>query len=162
MATDPPTSAAEFETLNGFLDFYRQSVVEAISGLESDALAYCPVASESSPGGIIKHLAYVERWWFQDVLGGRDVPYPWTREDPDADFRIEPGDTADSLVELYERETALSREMVAARPALDAEYETPRNPVSLRWILVHMIEETARHAGHVDILTELYADPSRR
>ena len=157
MAIEPPRSASEAETLTGFLEFYRQSVVEAVGGLDRDALAYSPVASDSSPGGIVKHLAYVERWWFQDVLGGRDVEYPYTRDDPDADFRIEPGETAESLIELYERECAVAREVVASRPDLDAMYETPRNPVSLRWILVHMIEETARHAGHIDILNELYA-----
>ncbi len=162
MTTDPPTSGPELETLTGFLDFYRGTVVQAVTGLDRAALAYSPVGSDSSPGGILKHLAYVERWWFQDVFGSREVQYPYTREDPDADFRIEPDDSAGSLVELYEREVRISRELVAIHPDLDAVYETPRRPVSLRWILVHMIEETARHAGHIDILTELHTDPIRR
>jgi hypothetical protein len=85
------------------------------------------------------------------------VAYPWTDEDPDADWRVEPEDTTDGILTLYRDECARSRATVAAAPSLEelAAHGGRRGRMSLRWIVVHMIEETARHCGHADIAREL-------
>jgi len=87
-------------------------------------------------------------------------PVPWTEEDPDADFRVEPNETNEDILGFYREECAHSRE-VAAKASLDdlaAAWPVDRPPErrpTLRWIYVHMIEETARHAGHLDVVREM-------
>ena len=104
--------------------------------------------------GLVKHLAYVERWWFQDVFAGRECSYPWTDEDPDADFRIEPNETTQEILDLYKAEGETSNQIVAGASLDDMAKRPERSHYSLRRILVHMVEETARHTGHADILRE--------
>src|SRR5205823_2491684 len=106
--------------------------------------------------GIVKHLGYVERNWFQMRLDGQDLPVPWTDQDPDADFRIEPGETVEGVAAWYREQCDRSRELAAATPSLDdmAKKASRMGAPNLRWIMVHMIDETARHAGHMDILRE--------
>lgn len=151
---DPPQHAPERETLLAFLDFYRSVMIRKVEGVDHEGLRMSPVPSGTCLGGLIKHLGYVERHWFQSTWAGRDVPFPWSQEDPDADFRVEAADTAESLIAFYREECAASREVVAAS-ALDDTVEGRRGELSLRWIVVHMIEETARHGGHADLLREL-------
>jgi uncharacterized damage-inducible protein DinB len=112
------------------------------------------VPSGTSLLGLVKHLAYVERWWFQEVWAGQPATYPFSETDPDADWRIEPDETTEGVLGLYRGECARSREIVAAAPSLDEVAHHPRRKLTRRWILVHMIEETARHNGHADILRE--------
>ena len=88
------------------------------------------------------------------MWAGREVAFPWTDDDPDADFRLDPDDTADSLIDFYRQECDVSRQ-IAAASALDDTVTTPRGEISMRWIVVHMIEETARHCGHADLIREL-------
>ena len=109
--------------------------------------------------GLMKHLAYVERYWFQQVFAGHECEYPWTDEDPDADWRIEPDETTEQIVDLYTTECEKNRAIVA-EASLDEmnkgkkKANDPRSGFSLRWIVTHMIEETARHNGHADIMRE--------
>lgn len=140
--------------LVSFLDYFRSVMIRKVEGLGPDQLRTSPVDSGTSLGGLLKHLAYVERWWFQAFLAGADVEFPWTEDDPDADFRFQDDDTADSLIAFYRQECSTSREIVAAR-SLEDIVTGRRGDVSLRWIIVHMIEETARHAGHADIIREM-------
>lgn len=137
-----------------FLDFYRTVMIRKVEGLDAAGLRFSPVVSGTCLGGLIKHLAYVERWWFQAVWDGSEPEFPWSEEDPDAEFRLGPGDTAESLIAFYRSECDTSRRIVAAT-ALDDVVESARGNVSLRWIVVHMIEETARHAGHADLIREM-------
>ena len=91
------------------------------------------------------------------MWAGQEVSFPWTREDPDADWRIEPAETTGQVLALYDGECDRSRAIVAESSSLDEVVEHPRRPgwrMSRRWILTHMIEETARHVGHADILRE--------
>lgn len=142
--------------LNSFLDWYRIVMIRKIEGLDAEGLRRSPVASGTSLGGLVKHLAYVERHWFGSTYGGLQLEYPWTDEDPDADFRLDESETVESLTAFYQDECTRSREIVAAKPDLDHVVPATRERmVSLRWILVHMIEETARHAGHADIIREM-------
>jgi len=113
------------------------------------------VPSGTSLLGVTQHLAYVERWWFQKVIARNDVEFPWGEDNPDADFRIEDDQTIQSVLEFYEAECELSREIMAELDDLDAVRSAYGSDVSLRRILVHMVEEVARHAGHMDIIREL-------
>ncbi len=151
----PSRVASETETVLTFLDYFRSVMVRKVEGVDPQALRMSPVPSGTCLGGLIKHLAYVERWWFQAVWAGREVDFPWSEDDPDAEFRLEAGESADSLVALYRGECEISRQVVGADPDLDASVPGRHGEVSLRWIMVHMIEETARHAGHADLLREM-------
>jgi uncharacterized damage-inducible protein DinB len=146
--------APEKELLEGFLDWYRQAVISKVSGLGREQATRRQVPTPTTLLGIVKHLAYVERAWFQVRMDGKELPVPWPDEDPDADFRIEPAETVEGLIAFY-RESIAASKAVAARYQLDDRARDPRRKVNLRWIMVHMIEETARHAGHADILREL-------
>ena len=140
--------------LTSFLDYFRSVMIRKVEGVDDEKLRWSPVPSGTCLGGLIKHLAYVERYWFQSVWAGREVAFPWTDDDPDADFRLDPDDTADSLIDFYRQECDASRQ-IAAASALDDTVTTPRGEISMRWIVVHMIEETARHCGHADLIREL-------
>ena len=154
---EPPDVAGEAETLSGFLDFQRATLLWKLEGLDDEQLRRPMVPSGTSLLGMVKHLAYVERGWFQQVWAGQEIAVPWTGEDPDADWRIEPDETTKDVLALYEGECARSREIVAAASSLDEAVEHPRRQgwrMSRRWILTHMLEETARHVGQADILRE--------
>ncbi len=150
----PTADAGERELLTGFLDWYRETLLWKLESLSDDQLRRRLVPSQTTLLGLVKHLAYVERSWFRMGFNGEDLPAPWTETDPDPDFRIEPGETAASIVAFYRDEIARSRAIVAAS-SLDDVARRPGKRYTLRWILLHMIEETARHAGHADILREL-------
>jgi uncharacterized damage-inducible protein DinB len=154
---EPPYLGDETGTLAGFLDFHRATLLWKLEGLDDEQLRRPMVPSGTSLLGLVKHLAYVERSWFQGVWAGQEVSFPWTKEDPDADWRIEPEETTEDVLGLYHGECDRSREIVAATSSLDEVVEHPRNrdwKMNRRWILTHMIEETARHVGHADILRE--------
>lgn len=142
--------------LAGFLDFQRATVVWKATGL-TDEQARRPLVAASqltAVAPLLSHLRYVERYWFSVVFDGQEDT--WAQEltsDPDIEFRVGLDVPLDQLIAEYEAECALSRE-VAARIDLNATGTHRGEPVNLRWVLVHMVEETARHAGHLDLLRE--------
>jgi uncharacterized damage-inducible protein DinB len=151
-----PVAGAEKEVLGGFLDHYRQTLLDICAGLSEEQLRRPMVPSGTSLLGMVKHLAYVERGWFQEGVANERFDYPFDTEEPDADFRIEEGETAEDIFELYRRACERSREALAVA-SLDDMIEDPDRSFdyNVRWVVVHMIEETARHAGHADIIREL-------
>ncbi len=154
---DPPTNAPEKETLETFLDYHRATLRQKVAGLDDADLRRSFVPSGTNLLSLVKHLAYVERWWFQHIFAGEDPAFPWADENPDAEFRVEPHETAADVIAFYQQEARRSRD-IAQRSALDdvAKRAGRRGEeFTLRWIMVHMIEETARHNGHADILREL-------
>lgn len=107
--------------------------------------------------GVINHLRWVEYYWFQVVFLGEEDEGPWTDEDPDREMRIAVDFPLPQLLEEYAAQCARYRELVA-RNALGNRAKRPVRDgrhVDLRWILLHLTEETARHNGHLDILREL-------
>lgn len=146
--------ASERETLLSFLDFYRAVMIRKVEGLDYDGLRMSPVDSGTCLGGLMKHLADVERSWFEERWAGRPMRTVRSEDDPDAEFRVQEDDTAESLIEAYRRHCETSREIVAGN-SLDDTVVLPRGEMSLRWLMVHMIEETARHAGHADLIREM-------
>lgn len=151
----PPYDAGERTMLDGWLDFHRAAVVRKANGLSDEAARRSLVPSLTTVAGLVKHLLWVERGWFQEILAGRPLEIPWSEDDKDGEFRITPDETLAGLVAAYEKECARSRD-VAAVLALDdvAAQQRRGKDVSLRWVLMHMVEETARHNGHLDILRE--------
>jgi Protein of unknown function (DUF664) len=147
---------SERELLNGFLDWYRAVVQNKVTGLSLDSATRIMTPSGMSPLGIVKHLGDVERRWFCLRFAGEDVAILRSDADPDADFRIEPNDTVASVIDFY-RAAADDSRRITAMASLDdmsVSESSHYRRVSLRWILVHMIEETARHAGHLDLMRE--------
>lgn len=129
-----------------------------VAGLSDDLARRRLLPSATTALGLVKHLAYVEHWWFRCVFEGSDPSEPWASapwaDDPDWDFHSAEHDRLAEVVVLYERECERSR-AIAADAELDDLASTPGRDETLRWILVHMIEETARHNGHLDLLREL-------
>ena len=150
----PPAVGSEKVLLEAFLDYQRATLLWKVSGLSEADLRRRLVPSLTTLLGMVKHLAYVERWWFQMVFAGEDLPAPWTKQDPDADFRVEPDETTASILAFYHEQVARSR-AITAMASLDDLARSPGRDCTLRWIMMHMIEETARHNGHADILREL-------
>jgi uncharacterized damage-inducible protein DinB len=148
------TVMPEMETLNRALDEYRDVVAWKLDGISEEDARRPLVPSGTTLGGVVKHLAYVERWWFQAVLAQSNAEFPWTEEDPDADWRLHPDDTVAAIIAFYRAECEKSRAIVTALDGPDAIVPRPGGDTSVRSVLVHMLEETARHAGHMDILRE--------
>lgn len=151
--TKPALAGPETELLPAMVDYQRAVLLRKVGRLGEEDLRRVMTPTGLTLLGLVKHLAYVERYWFQDVFAGLDVTYPWTDDDPDADWRPEPGETAAEIVALYEAEAARSREISAAA-GLDDLAARATDRVSLRWIQLHMVEELARHLGHADLMRE--------
>lgn len=147
---------SERAVLESFLDFHRGVALRKLRGLSETDAARHLVPSTTTVAGLVKHLTLVERNWFSALLDPRDGEVVLaTAESALASFTLTDEDTVERLATAYEAECARSR-AVAARYDLDYVVPQPQlGEVSLRWILVHMIQETARHAGHADILREL-------
>lgn len=151
-----PKTGSEKETQVALLDNNRAVVVWKLDGVSEEDARRSMVESGTSLLGLVKHLAWVERWWFDHNFAGKDVDFPWSDDDPDADFRIEDDESIADIVALYEAAVADSNAIVEGAD-LDDLAELSRGGVSrsMRWVVGHMIEETARHAGHADIVREL-------
>jgi hypothetical protein len=148
--------AAERELLTGFLDWYRAVVENKVTGLSLEDASRVLTPTGLCPLGIVKHLGDVEQSWFRERFAGEATDTPWNEEDPFAVFRVEPQDSVASILAFYRTSTTHSRRIVDGASLDDLSVgESPvYGRVSLRWILVHMIEETARHAGHLDLMRE--------
>lgn len=153
---DPPYAGTEKETLLGFADFLRQTILLKLEGLDDEQARRPHHPSGLTLLGMVKHLAYVERFWFQRVFMGEEVEIIWSEGDPDADWRIDPDETTAGIIALYREQVTISNRIAAAHdPDATARRPGPsRQGLQLRWILTHMIEETARHAGHADVIRE--------
>jgi hypothetical protein len=158
---DPAGDGDESTTLQGFLRWQRETLELKCAGLDPEQLARRAVPpSTLSLLGLVRHLADVERSWFRRGLAGEDAPRLFaTRADPDGDFN---GAVADPEVvaqawAAWRGEVEYADRFVAATPdLLSVSVADPdRGPLSLRWVLVHMIEEYARHVGHADLLRQL-------
>jgi len=162
---EPPPAGDEIATLLGFLDFQRATLAWKVSGLDADGLRAKVGPSSMTLGGMLKHLAYVEDSWFNVMLHGRTPHPPWDtvdwKADRDWDWHSATEDSPEELVALWrdtvERSRSLVDEALADGGGLDQlarrTWPDGRAP-SLRWILVHMIEEYSRHNGHADLLRE--------
>ena len=152
---EPPEAAGELETLTGFLDYFRATVVMKASGLSDAEGAKRLLPSLTTVSGLVQHLTDVEGFWFRGRMDGQpDVRTRWSAEDPDGEFRVSEQDSLAGIIAGYEAACEQSRE-VLRRYGLDDRCRGGDGKQNVRWVLVHMIEETGRHCGHLDILREL-------
>lgn len=152
--TRPPEDGAEREILTGLLDFLRSTVINKVAGL-TDAQAFgTPVPpSALTPAGVVKHLTGVERFWFSIDFAAGDLPWPWPEDDPHGNFPLTAEDRLSEIVADYAQECDRSRAAIQDS-GLDEMARGPEMHFNLRYALAHMIEETARHCGHLDLLRE--------
>ena len=159
---DPPMLGNERSILSGFLDFHRATLELKCAGLTPEQLATRAVPpSPLTLLGILRHVTEVERSWFM-TWGELEEPEPlyYSDADPDGDFHVgDPARVTTEDVQLawdnWQDAVAYSRDVVTRTPSLDAVSKTRRGqPVNLRWIVVHLIEEYSRHNGHADLLRE--------
>ena len=144
----PATGASERDVLVGFLDYLRESVIAKVEGAPEPQVRTPGVQSGTNLLGLLNHLTNVERFMF---LGEQVTDWPAT-------FHAAPDSTVNSLTAEYRSVTARANEAIVACTDLESPCARPMRqgkPPSMRWALTHMIEETARHAGHMDILREL-------
>ena len=163
---EPPREGGEVATLLGFLDYQRATLEWKCRGLSDEQLRVALRPSPMTLGGLLKHLACVEDSWFTEVVAGEPALEPWAS----ADFQADPEwtwhsaafDSGEYLRALWTEgvnrsraivQAQLSRGEEAALSQTHADWQLP-HPVSLRWVLVHMIEEYARHMGHADFPTQ--------
>ena len=156
--TDIPASWDERSVLTTFLDYVRATVHAKCEHLaEADARrAPLPTSPLMTLAGLVNHLRWVEYYWYQVMLLGEEDHVPWTEEDPDREMRIAVEVPIAQLLADYQAQSARYRTLVASLE-LDTPSKRPVSgqPVTLRWILFHLVEETARHNGHLDVLREL-------
>ena len=136
----------------------QETAVRKVRGLSQELARATPLPTSPrmAPANVLNHLRWVERSWVNErLLGGKDDG-PWTRENPDAEFDEGSALPLDEVIRLYEEEAARTRAIFAEHD-LDAlmAKATDKSPLTARWILLHLIEETARHNGHLDILREM-------
>jgi hypothetical protein len=156
---DPQPSADERTTLLEFLDWYRLTIEVKCAGIDDRQARHTVAPSDMSLLGIVRHLTEVERNWFRAKMAGEDAPYWFDyADDEDADWHPDDDETLAAALDRYRRECARSREITDAIGSLGTLSKVDVRgydaPVSLRWVLVHMIEETARHAGHADLIRQ--------
>ncbi|MFC4061715.1 DinB family protein [Planomonospora corallina] len=161
---EPPLAAGEAATLLGFLDYQRATLEWKCAGVDAAGMRATVGASSMTLGGLLKHMAYVEEHWFSRSLHGLDWRAPWDtvdwKNDPDWEWRTAAEDPPEWLRGFWRDAVARSRaltEEALADGGLERRsrhtWPDGRAP-GLRWILVHMIEEYARHNGHADLLRE--------
>jgi uncharacterized damage-inducible protein DinB len=161
---EPPVDGDEPAILRGFLDFHRATFTWKADGLDAEALNRTVGASTMTLGGMMKHLAFVEEYWFSSVLHGRELGAPWDSvdwdADPDWDWHSAVDDGPEDLRTLWSeavRRSEANLEDALADGGLNRPSQRRRRDgraTSLRWILVHMIEEYCRHNGHADLIRE--------
>ncbi|MGV8973470.1 MAG: DinB family protein [Rhodoglobus sp.] len=143
----------ERTTLLGVLQRQRDLIAWKFQGAPDQVLAEVATPSGMDPHGLVRHLTNVERSWLRDVFASEHgLHYDWTDEDPDAEWRVPTSTTMTELLTDYAEESRRCDAVAAATDSLDA--TSASRDMSLRWILLHLVEETARHLGHLDLLRE--------
>jgi uncharacterized damage-inducible protein DinB len=163
---EPPDEGDEAATLLGFLDFHRATLEWKCRGLSDEQLRVALPPTSMTLGGMLKHLAYVEDYWCTQVVAGEPTPEPWAsvdwKADPDWEWHSAADDPGGELRALWAERVERSRAVVDARlgqGAAEALREAHpawggRRRVSLRWVLVQLVQEYARHNGHADLIRE--------
>jgi uncharacterized damage-inducible protein DinB len=161
MRTEPVKDAAERDMLGQYLDYQRATMLDKAAGLSQEQLGRPHPPSSLTLAGLLYHLALVEETWMVYRFAGQPVPEPWAGIDFDADpeweFRTSAELEPEQLRQRYREACERSRQAAAQADGLDQLAVAPLSDgrrFSLRWVLLHLLEETARHAGHADMLRE--------
>jgi Protein of unknown function (DUF664) len=150
-----PFTGDEKQSLHVSLDRHRDAVLWKLEGLDDASLRRAMTPSGTNLLGMVKHLAAVEYSWFCQTFGRDTEPLPFDDDDPDADLRVTPDETTEDVLAFYRRARAASDQVINEVDLDQTGTAWFGAAVSMRWVLIHMVEETARHAGHVDIVREL-------
>lgn len=156
--TRPPLTGDERTLLAAYLDFHRATAAAACEGLPAGARQLVLPSSHLTPVGVISHLRWLEHFWCEVVLAGRRNRAPYRLDDPQAERQVEPETIAQAVAE-YTEQCDVSREVLAALD-LDHEVDWHGRSLSVRWVMLHLVGETARHNGHLDTVRELVAGPT--
>ena len=161
---EAPIRADELTALRGFLDYHRDTFRWKCAGLTQQQLARTLPPSDMTLGGMMKHLALVEVGWFGHSMLGEEYPPPFDGvdwdADPDWEWRTARDDTPEELRALYDdcvRRADAATDLALARDGLDTlsvREGSEGGAFKLRWVMLHMIEEYARHNGHADLIRE--------
>lgn len=135
----------------GWLTHLRDSAIYKLDGLDDQQLRWQPAPTANSLGVIVVHLGYAERLWFRAVFAGEAMEMTWRQHM----FELPPGWSVDEVVAFYRAETAAADAVLDRAESFDLPSAAELRPTTLRWAVMHMIEETARHVGHMDITREL-------
>ncbi|MDI1463812.1 DinB family protein [Catellatospora sp. KI3] len=158
--TDLPSSWDERTTLTTFLDYARATVRAKCEGITEEAARTAPLPGSPlmTVAGLVNHVRWVENNWFQVVFLGEEDTGPWTEEEPDREFTVALDYPIAQLLDEYDAQSERYRALVAATDLDTLSVRRLRRndaPVTLRWILFHLVEEIARHNGHLDVVREL-------
>ena len=149
---DPAPHGDERTALVGFLQRQRELVIWKVRGAADEVLRPVATPTGMTLPGVVRHLENVERSWIRDVFAGQtDLSYDWTDDDPDGEWHVPADVPVEQVLANYAAESALCDAVIAAASLDDI---SVRRDFNLRWIMIHLIEETARHLGHLDILRE--------
>ncbi len=149
-----PDNGDERTMIEGLLAEQRSLVHWKLADAKDEDLLSVATSTGLTARGVLNHLTHVERWWWRDVFAGQDaLPYDWTDEDPDGEFHLGPDKPIGHLLAEYATECAASDAVLAA--VVDLDQRGVRKDVSARFVVLHLVEETARHLGHLDLLREL-------
>ena len=158
---DVDPHGSERELLCQYLDYQRETILLKVDGLSAEQLGQKHPPSELTLGGLLYHLALVEESWLEVRFVGHPERAPWVGvdwdADPDWEFRTGASLQPDEVLQRYRDACGRSRQVVSATASLDdlsAQTLSDGRRFSLRWVLLHLIEETARHAGQADLLRE--------
>lgn len=161
MRIDPDSSGSELDLLTQFLDYQRETMLLKCDGLTREQLARPLAPSTLTLGGLLNHLALVEDSWMNDRFLGLPEREPWAGvdwdADPDWEFRTAADLEPEQLRQRYGEAVSRTQQVVAGASGLDQLSVQPRGNgqrFSLRWVLLHLLDETARHAGHADLLRQ--------
>ena len=149
-----PLAGDELRLQLDFLQFLRATAVNKVAGLtrEQAVATPLPVSPRMSALGVVKHLTAVERWWLSIEAGGADLPSLWAGT-PDPSWNLTSDDTPVSVVAAYKAEWARSEKSLRRLGPDDRTKR--RGEFTVRWALAHVVQETARHVGHLDVVREL-------
>ncbi|MBM7775783.1 putative damage-inducible protein DinB [Actinokineospora baliensis] len=152
---EPPYQGDERELLSAFLDYLRATIAFKSEGLsEADTHRSVLPSPLMTVAGLLSHLRWVEAYWFEVALSGQPNRAPYSAERPDGEFEIAANLTTAELLADYAQQCERSREVTAGLALDDTVAFRDGKQLSLRWVLIHMIEETGRHAGHLDVIRE--------
>ena len=154
--TFPPFHGGEKEMLLAYLDFQRDTAICKLRGLSEEDARRTTGASTLTLIGLVNHLAYAERVWFRAVFLGEDVAAAGYPDDMSLYWSVPDDTTIDEVISAYREEIGRSNATVGSHTLDDvaATGRGRRPPMQLRWIVLHMIEEVARHLGHMDLIRE--------
>jgi uncharacterized damage-inducible protein DinB len=141
----------EMPMARGWLQHLRDSAVFKLEGLDPEQMRWRPAPGANSLGVVVVHLGYAERLWLRAIWAGEPMDMGWRRRM----FELPHGWTVEDVVAFYRAETALADGVLDRASSFDLPSNGDMRPTTLRWAVFHLIEETARHVGHMDITREL-------